>query len=86
MNRQGRGNGLWNVWVQMSMEALRQGCVGAEGEELWTVRQVAAHCRVHEKTVYKWVESRTLGCIRVGNRLRFRPSDITRWLASRKEG
>ena len=78
MNRQGQGNGLWNVWFRMSMEALQRGGEGAEQEELWTVRQVAKYWGIHEKTVYKRVESGKLDCIRVGNRIRFRRSDITR--------
>ncbi len=55
-------------------------------ERLLTVREVAALVRVNEKTIYEWVARGILPCIRVGNRLRFAPHDITRWLASRKKG
>ena len=55
-------------------------------EQLLTVREVAELLRINEKTVYEWARRGTLPCFRVGNRLRFDPHDITRWLASRKEG
>ena len=53
---------------------------------LMTVRDVAALLQLHEKTIYEWVEKGQLPCIRLGNRLRFAASDITRWVASRKGG
>ena len=56
-------------------------------EALLTVREVAAHLRVHPKTVLHYVRSRSrpLPCVRFGGRLRFRPSDVDRWLGG-KEG
>jgi len=59
--------------------------------ELLTVREVAEWLRVHEKTVYAWVEKGQrekgkLPCIRLGKQLRFRASDVSRWLQAPKEG
>ncbi len=56
------------------------------GERLWTVNDVARFLGMHPKTVYEWAARGALPCFRLGNRLRFHPHDITRWLASRKEG
>lgn len=55
-------------------------------ERLWTVRELARHLSVHEKTVYDWVARGTLPCVRLGHRLRFDPHDVLRWLSARKEG
>jgi len=52
---------------------------------LLRVPELAALLGVHEKTIYDWVARRRLPCLRLGNRLRFDPNDIARWLASRKE-
>jgi len=53
---------------------------------LWTVREFARFLHVHEKTIYDWVSRGEVPCIRLGNRLRFLPSDVSRWLQARKEG
>jgi excisionase family DNA binding protein len=53
---------------------------------LLTVRDVAGWLSIHEKTIYEWAEKGKLPCIRVGNRLRFDASDVSRWLQARKEG
>ena len=53
---------------------------------LWTVREVARFLRVHEKTVYDWAIRGILPCFRLGNRLRFSPTELTRWVSARKEG
>lgn len=55
------------------------------GERLWTVRDVARFLGVHEKTVYDWVSRGELSCIRIRNRLRFSPTELTRWVSARKE-
>ena len=55
-------------------------------DRLWTVREVARFLGVHEKTVYDWVIRGTLPCFRIGNRLRFSPTELTRWVSARKEG
>ena len=56
------------------------------GDHLWTVREVAQFLGLHEKTVYEWAARGDLPCFRVGNRLRFAASDVSRWLQARKEG
>jgi excisionase family DNA binding protein len=55
------------------------------GENLWTVRDVAEFLRIHEKTVLSWVSRKGLPCFRLGNRLRFSPDDILRWVSAKKE-
>lgn len=56
------------------------------GEPLWTVHDVARYQGVHEKTIYLWTARRELPCFHVGNRLRFAPSDVSRWLQAPEEG
>ena len=56
------------------------------GEHLWTVHEVAQFLGLHKKTVYEWAARGDLPCFRVGNRLRFAASDVSRWLQARKEG
>lgn len=67
----------------MNGERAVDGVSMAEG--LLTVRELARYLQLNEKTVYEWVGEGRLPCIRLGNRIRFAPNDITRWLASRKE-
>jgi PTS system nitrogen regulatory IIA component len=55
-------------------------------QTLLTVRDVATWLRVHEKTIYEWAEKGKLPCFKLGNRLRFDASDVSRWLQARKEG
>jgi len=52
---------------------------------LWTVRDVAAFLRVHEKTIYAWVADGRLLSIKLGSRLRFDPHDVARWVSARRE-
>jgi excisionase family DNA binding protein len=52
---------------------------------LWTVEEVAGFLRIHPKTVYEWVARDELPCFRIGNRLRFSPTELTRWVSARKE-
>ena len=58
----------------------------APSRRLLTVREVAEWLRVHEKTIYEWAERGKLPCFKIGNRLRFEASDVSRWLQARKEG
>jgi len=55
-------------------------------ERLLTVREVASFLGIHEKTIYRWIRSRRLPCVRVGTRLRFQPGDVLRWVSARREG
>ena len=68
----------------MAAQALR-GEAGGD-EKLLTVREVAAWLQVHEKTVYKWELRDGLPCKKVGNRIRFEGSAVSRWLQARREG
>jgi len=52
---------------------------------LWTVREVADFLGVHQKTVYHWVAVKGLVSIRLGNRVRFDPRDVLRWVSARRE-
>ncbi len=60
--------------------------VGVRSREgLLTVRQVAAHLNVSEKTVRRLIASRQLRCIHIGRLTRIDPGDVSRWLSARKE-
>jgi len=52
-------------------------------EKLWTVTDVAEYLRVSEKTVYDWVHKRQIPFRKVRRLLRFKPSQIERWLLER---
>ena len=52
---------------------------------LLCTRDVALFLGVHEQTVRRMAGRGELPCVRVGSRLRFVPSDITRWVRQRKE-
>ena len=47
---------------------------------LLTVTEAAVYMGVKPKTVYGWVETGRLPCLRAGNSLRFRLCDLERWL------
>jgi excisionase family DNA binding protein len=55
------------------------------GDRLWTVNDVARFLGMHPKTVYDWAARGELPCFRLGNRLRFSPTELTRWVSARKE-
>ena len=50
---------------------------------LWTVSEVADLLVLKESTIRAYAERGTLPCVRIGNRLRFLPSDISAWIESR---
>ena len=56
-----------------------------EPTPLWSTSQAAAFLGVHAKTVLAWTRTRDLPCVRLGNRLRFVPDDVLRWVLARKE-
>jgi excisionase family DNA binding protein len=43
---------------------------------LLTIKDVAAICRVSEKTVRRWIETRNLPASRLGAQWRIRPKDL----------
>lgn len=50
-------------------------------EERWvTVDDVAAHLQVTRDTVYRWIDNRKFPVHRVGRILRFRISEVDRWV------
>jgi excisionase family DNA binding protein len=53
------------------------------GDGLWTVPQVARLLALRPSTIRAYAERGTLPCVRIGNRLRFLPSDISAWIESR---
>ena len=52
-------------------------------ENFWTVTDLAEYLSVREKTVYDWVHKREIPFQKVNRLLRFRPSDIEKWLSSK---
>ena len=58
----------------------RHGRIDRGRQRLLTVTEAATFMGVRPKTVYAWVASGRLSCLRAGNRLRFRTSDLERWL------
>ena len=53
---------------------------------LWLKAEVAAHFRVHYKTIETWCRRYGLPCLTVGGAVRFDISDVLRWASARKEG
>ena len=53
---------------------------------LLTATQVAEYLGVHRKTIYAWIRTRGLPCVRLGGCLRFRWDDVLRWASAREEG
>jgi excisionase family DNA binding protein len=51
-------------------------------EELWDVKQTAAHLGLSVRTVYQMARDGRIPRVRVGGRWRFRPGDIDSWLRS----
>ncbi len=50
-------------------------------EKLWTVEDLAGYLKVSVKTIYDWVHKRSIPFIKVKRLLRFRPSEIEKWLS-----
>lgn len=50
-------------------------------EEGWVgVEEVAAHLRVAKESIYRWVESKGFPAHRVGRLLRFKLSEVDKWV------
>ncbi len=50
-------------------------------EERWVgVAEVAAHLRVAQASIYRWVESKDFPAHRVGRLLRFKLSEVDEWV------
>lgn len=45
-------------------------------ERLLTIKDVATFCRVSEKTVRRWIDTRDLAAAKLGAQWRIRPRDL----------
>ncbi|HET7322685.1 MAG TPA: helix-turn-helix domain-containing protein, partial [Longimicrobiaceae bacterium] len=52
-----------------------------ETEDLWTVTEVAALLNLRPKTIRNRVSLKKIPYVKVDGLLRFRPSEIRRWVA-----
>jgi excisionase family DNA binding protein len=55
-------------------------------EDLLTVEEVAAKLKLKPSTIRAYAERGSLPCVHLGNRLRFKPSDLDLWIARRHQG
>jgi excisionase family DNA binding protein len=53
-------------------------------EELWTARDIARWSKLDVQTIYRKVERKEIPFIKVGNAIRFVPSEIERWVRKNK--
>jgi excisionase family DNA binding protein len=53
------------------------------GQRLLSVDDVADALQLKASTVRAYAERGSMSCVRVGNRLRFRPSDVDLWIEQR---
>lgn len=53
---------------------------------IMTVGELALYLRLHEQTVYKMAKEGRVPAFKVGNRWRFRQTDINEWLQSQQFG
>jgi|ETN01SMinimDraft_1059929.scaffolds.fasta_scaffold833842_2 excisionase family DNA binding protein len=54
-------------------------------EQLLTIDDVAALCRVSSKTVRRWIKARELTAAQLGNQWRIRPRDLDLFVRERLE-
>ena len=52
----------------------------------WSTKDVESELGVHGKTVDRWRARQGLPSKKFGRTVKFRPSDVRRWAAQRKEG
>jgi len=55
-------------------------------ETYWNVADVAAAVKVSIQTVYRYVANNEIPFHKLNRAVRFKPSEIERWLESRKAG
>ena len=55
------------------------------GSDLLTVGELARHLGISKWTVYRLVRASELRAVRVGERIRFRPEDVTAYLERDRE-
>ncbi|WP_408886995.1 helix-turn-helix domain-containing protein [Limobrevibacterium gyesilva] len=51
-------------------------------EKLLTLGELAALAQVSVRTLQRHIDQGRLGCVHIGRQIRFRRSDIERWLAN----
>jgi excisionase family DNA binding protein len=54
-------------------------------EQLLTIDDVAALCRVSSKTVRRWIKTRELAAAKLGAQWRIRPRDVDLFIHERME-
>ena len=54
-------------------------------EQLLTIDDVAALCRVSSKTVRRWIKTRELTAAKLGSQWRIRPRDVDLFIHERME-
>jgi excisionase family DNA binding protein len=52
------------------------------GEQILTIKEVAAYLKVHERTVYRLASKGEIPAFKVGNTWRFRLPDIEHWISA----
>ena len=52
---------------------------------LWTLNEVSEFLAVSERTIRRLVAAKRLRCVHIGRRLLFDRSDVSRFVAARKE-
>ena len=55
-------------------------------DRLMTAPEVADYLQIHKGTVYSWVWSKKLPCVRIGDLVRFKKSEIDRALKAAARG
>ncbi|MEW5767412.1 MAG: helix-turn-helix domain-containing protein [bacterium] len=53
---------------------------------MMTVKEVAKFLRVHEITIYRMCQRRTIPCYRIGSNWRFNKAEIEKWLKENMSG
>lgn len=49
-------------------------------DNLWDKKRLAEYLNIPIRTIEDWIYKRRIPCIRVGRHVRFKPSDVERWL------
>jgi excisionase family DNA binding protein len=55
-------------------------------ENYWRVREVAEALQISVQTVYRYVANGEIPCHKLNRSVRFKPSEIERWIESKTAG
>ena len=66
------------------MSATHTDAILLRRSDLLTVAELAQHLGISKWTVYRLVRSQELPAVRVGERIRFRPTDVDAYLVERR--